>query len=70
MSDEPPMPQDPFSAPQADWAPMAAGLTGFYSALIAHGMPPGAATTLTGTLMTTMLANAAAQQQQKPAGDV
>ena len=34
-----PMPPDPFSAPQADWSPMAAGLSGFYSALIAHGMP-------------------------------
>jgi hypothetical protein len=47
---------------------MAAGLSGFYSALIAHGIPAEAAVSLTGTLMTTMLANATAQH--KPAGGV
>lgn len=60
-----PMPPDPFSAPQADWSPMAAGLSGFYAALIAHGMPSEAVTALTGTLLTILLANAAAQQQAK-----
>ena len=63
-----PMPPDPFSAPQADWSPMAAGLSGFYSALIAHGMPADAAVALTGRLMTMLLTNAAAQQ--KSAGGV
>ena len=64
---EGPMPPDPFSAPQGDWAPMAAGLSGFYASLVAHGMPPGHALTLTDSLLTTMLRNAAAAQQ-KPAG--
>jgi hypothetical protein len=63
------MPPDPFSAPQGDWAPMAAGLSGFYASLVAHGMPAGNALTLTDSLMKMMLANALVQQQ-KPAGGV
>jgi hypothetical protein len=59
---------DPFSAPQGDWTPMAAGLAGFYVALIAAGMPDRHALHLTGVLLTTMLTNA--QQQHKPAGGV
>ena len=58
------MPPDPFSAPQGDWVPMAAGLSGFYSALLAHGMPDGHALHLTETCLTTMLTNAARQNQQ------
>jgi hypothetical protein len=61
-----PMPPDPFSAPQGDWAPMAAGLAGFYAALIAAGMPDRHALHLTGICLTTMLTNALGRQQQQP----
>ncbi len=64
-----PMPPDPFSGAQGDWAPMAAGLASFYAALIAAGLPDKHALHLTGVLLTTMLTNATAQQQ-KPTGGV
>ena len=59
-----PMPPDPFSGAQGDWAPMAAGLASFYAALIAAGCRTDALH-LTGALLTTMLTNATAQQQAK-----
>lgn len=60
-----PMPPDPFSGAQGDWAPMAAGLASFYASLIAAGLPDLHALSLTGTLLTTMLTNATKQQQAK-----
>lgn len=60
-----PMPPDPFSS-QEDWTQTAAGLHGFYSALVTSGFTEGAALHLTTTYLNTLLAvmmSAAAQQR-------
>jgi hypothetical protein len=60
-----PMPPDPFSGEQDEWAPMAAGLHGFFTALISAGFTEGPALHLTTTYLNTLLAvmmNAAAQE--------
>ena len=65
-----PMPPDPFSA-QEDWSGTAAGLHGFYSALVTAGFDHGSALHLTTTYLNTLLAvmMTSAAQQQDP-GDV
>lgn len=61
-----PMPPDPFSGAQDDWSQMAAGLHGFFAAHVAAGFSETNAMHLTtqylNTLLSLMLANAAAQQ--------
>ena len=61
-----PMPPDPFSGVQDDWSQMAAGLHGFFAAHVAAGFSENNAmhltTTYLNTLLSLMLANAAAQQ--------
>lgn len=60
-----PMPPDPFSA-QEDWSGTAAGLHGFYAALVTAGFSEGPALHLTTTYLNTLLAvmmTSAAQQQ-------
>jgi uncharacterized protein YgfB (UPF0149 family) len=64
------MPPDPFSADQADWSPMAAGLHGFYAALLAAGFNEGPALRLVtqylNTLLAVMMTQAQQQQPQDP----
>ncbi len=66
MNDSP-MPPDPFSGAQDDWSQMAAGLHGFFGALVAAGFSEGQALHLTTSylnmLLSVMLAGGAAQQQ-------
>jgi urea transporter len=63
------MPPDPFSGQQEDWSQMAAGMHGFYAALMAAGFAEGPALHLTtqylNTLLAVMMANAV---QQDPGG--
>lgn len=63
-----PMPPDPFSA-QEDWTQTAAGLHGFFAALVTAGFTEGQALHLTTTYLNTLLAvmmSAAAQQPGEP----
>jgi len=66
-----PMPPDPFSADHADWSAMAAGLHGFFSALLAAGFNEGPALHLVTQYLNTLLAvmmTQAQRQQQEPGG--
>jgi len=60
------MPPDPFSGVDADWSGMAAGLHGFFSALLAAGFAENVALHLTTQCLNTMLAVLLSNTQQQP----
>ena len=59
-----PMPPDPFSGSPDDWSHLAAGLHGFFSALVAAGFAENVALHLTTQYLSTMLAVMLAGMQQ------
>ena len=69
MDDEHPLPPDPFSGQQEDWSQMAAGMHGFFGALMASGFTEGQALHLTSNYLNALLSvmlSGAAQQQSAP----